>query len=67
MNPKPEPINLFFSGNPADMIPYKNRWGQWVFREKTQAADMSWPGFKNSKGWHPVLKNEKWEWEEDEP
>jgi hypothetical protein len=64
MTPCPKPINNWLI-KPGD-IPYKNRWKQWVFRNPSQRADMNWPGFKNSKGWKPVLINGKWEWEVDE-
>ncbi|MCR4322859.1 MAG: hypothetical protein NUV61_02115 [Candidatus Azambacteria bacterium] len=64
MKKKPEPIVLYQEHE--EMIPFKNRWGAWVFRKKNELADTNRPGFKNAKGWHPILVNGKWEWEEDE-
>ena len=64
MNKKPKPIKLY---TPAkDVVPYKNRWGHWVFRLKSDRSDMNWPGLK-ADGYHPVLRDGKWEWEEDTP
>jgi hypothetical protein len=50
---------------PEDLgIPYKNRWGHWVWRREDIPPDPSWPGIRPpTKTARPVLINGKWHWD----
>ena len=44
-------------------VPYRNRWGNWVFRPVDMAENRYWPGFKKSKTFEPVRgKDGVWRW-----
>jgi len=51
--------------NPQDHIPYRNRWGHWVWRRADIPEDKNWPGLKPpSSTCVPEWKEDGWYWEE---
>ena len=44
-------------------IPYKNRWGTWVWRDSIIPEDRNWPGLKPpNDSCIPILYNGIWHW-----
>lgn len=67
MKTKYEKIGITFADK--NWIPYKNRWGHWVWQDPADKSphDMSWPGIKPpTKDAVPVWHKDGWYWKIDE-
>ena len=49
------------------LVPYKNKWGHYVWKPEGESIDMTWPGFKGPK-WAQdlILFNGIWYWASEE-